>query len=512
MTTSVRVRFVFTLGANLLRALLSFVTGMLLARWMGPRDYGNMSFLLGTFLGIRQLLDLGTSTAFFTFLSQTPRSRRFVNGFFVWLAIQFILPALAIAFVLPGAWLATVWHGEHRGVVLLAFAAAFMQNSAWPAVQQAAESQRKTLWVNSISVAIAIVHIIAVFVLWRIGALALPWIFLAISLEFLVAGIVAHQRFSYADDADDPDSASLGVMVRKYWVYCVPLIPYAFFGFAQEFADRWLLQNYGGGVQQAFYAVGAQFAAIALLATTSILRIFWKEVAEAHHRKDHQRAGELYRRVTRLLFLVGAICSGILLPWASEILRLVLGDAYGNGALTLAIMFLYPIHQSMGQIGGTMLYATERVSVVVYTGIGTVVLGLIVAYFVLAPSTATIPGLGLASAGLAAKMVLVQLVGVNVTAFLIARIFKWPFDWIFQPASILGCLAIGWASRALVLLVPIASVPVLIQMIVSGVIYMMGIAGFVYAFPTLAGLTRESLQADIAQIPGLIEKFRAGLG
>ena len=74
MTSSVRGRFAFTLGANFFRAGLNFTTGMLLARWLEPTRYGNMAFLLGTFLGVRQLLDLGSSSAFFTFLSQRPRT------------------------------------------------------------------------------------------------------------------------------------------------------------------------------------------------------------------------------------------------------------------------------------------------------------------------------------------------------------------------------------------------------------------------------------------------------
>src|SRR5207302_5348904 len=121
-------------------------------------------------------------------------------------------------------------------------------------------------------------------------------------------------------------------------------------GFAYEFADRWLLQGYGGSVQQAYYAVSAQFAAIALLATGSILSIFWKEIAEAHHRGDHVRTGMLYKKVSRLLFVIGAVIAGFLLPWAQDLLRLLLGAAYVGGPSTLAIMFLYPIHQSMGQI------------------------------------------------------------------------------------------------------------------------------------------------------------------
>ncbi len=506
-----RKRFLFSVAANLLRALLSFVTGMLLARWMGPNAFGDMAFLLGTFLGVRQLLDLGTSTAFFTFLSQRPRSRRFVNAYFVWLVIQFVVPFVIIGLLFPSAWIATVWHGEHRGLVLLAFGAAFMQNSAWPAVQQAGESQRQTLWVQTIAVAIVAAHLLAVTFLWFFGLLGLPVIFAAIAFEYLLAGIVTHARFAHASPNEvGEDDQPLPQLFRKYWTYCLPLIPYSILGFAQEFADRWLLQNYGGGVQQAFYAVGSQFAAIALLATTSILRIFWKEVAEAHHNQDHVRAGQLYHRVTRLLFLVGAVCAGYLIPWAADILRLVLGAAYVGGATTLTVMFLYPVHQSMGQIGGTMLYATERVSIVVVIGILTMIVGLVVAYLVLAPPTASVPGLGLASEGLAIKMVLVQFFGVNLTAYMIARVSKWSFDWVFQPVSLLGCLGLGWIAHTAVISLVNLRWPVPAVMALGGILYLMLTAGFVVAMPSLAGLERETLVADARRLRLALGRRRYG--
>ena len=90
--TSIHSRFIFTIGSNIFRGLLSFITGMILARMLGPESYGNMAFLLGTFMGVLKLLDMGSSSAFFTFLSQKPRSKRFVRSFFIWLGVQFFNP------------------------------------------------------------------------------------------------------------------------------------------------------------------------------------------------------------------------------------------------------------------------------------------------------------------------------------------------------------------------------------------------------------------------------------
>ncbi len=494
---SVRRRFAFTVGANLLRASLSFLAGMALARWLGPQTYGDMAFLIGTFVGIRALMDLGSSTAFFTFVSQRPRSKLFVRSYFVWLAVQFVIVFVIIWLVLPAPWISTIWHGARLSVVLLALVAAFVQYSIWPSVQQAGESQRQTLWVQTVGVAAVGTYLITTFTLWKLGRLSLPAVFMVIAGTYLLAAVAGHANFRYATaDESEPSEEVLRSVIQKFLKYCRPMVPYSFMSFANTFADRWLLQNYGGGVQQAYYAVGAQFAAVGLIATTSILSIFWKEVAEAHHQKDHAREQMVYRKVSRLLFLVGAAVAGFLIPWATELLRLTLGAAYAGGAVTLAIMFLYPVHQSMGQIGLTMLYATEKVWMQVVTGVVLMTVGICLSYLVLAPRTARIPGLGLGSEGVAIKMVVVQIIGVNIIAYLIARTWKWSFDWVYQPLSLGGCVALGWLAHVAVSPFVGTRAPELVFMGAGGFLYLAFVCVFVYVFPGLAGLSRSELEND----------------
>lgn len=505
MTRSVRGRFAFTVVANLARSALSFVTGMLLARSLGPVSFGNMAFLLGTFIALRQLLDMGTSTAFYTFMSQRRQSKRHVAAFFAWLALQFGVVLLVVGFLFPARWVELVWHGERRELVVLAFAAAFMQNTLWPVVQQAGESQRQTVWVQGVGAAVAAMHLLVVLSLWWGGLLGLYAIFVALTVEFLLAAVVTFKWLSGRSAAVPAVAAPVaseagGPMWRSYLRYCLPLIPYSWMGFAYEFADRWLLQNYGGSVQQAYYAVSAQFASVALLATASILNIFWKEIAEAHYNGDHGRTRALYRRISRTLFLVGAIVAGYLLPWSADLLRLLLSGTYVAGASTLMVMFLYPVHQSLGQIGTTMLYATERVTLSVVVGIFFMLLSIGLTYFVLAPADARVPGLGLASMGLALKMVGLQVFQANIVAYIVARLWKWPFDWVFQPVGLLGCLGGGWLAHAAVTAVAGSFWPLPAVMALGGVVYAMLIVAFVYAMPWLTGLTRTELLLNASSV------------
>jgi len=285
---------------------------------------------------------------------------------------------------------------------------------------------------------------------------------------------------------------------KEFWHYCLPFLPYSLLSFMHIFADRWMLQHWGGANEQAYYAVAQQFSAVALLATSSILRIFWKEVAEAQHQKDTAKVERLYFKVSRILFFIGTIIAAGLIPWSKEIVTVLLGDAYLAGVVTLMIMFLYPIHQSLGQIGNSLLYATERVKIQVVMGLIFLSSKMIVSYFMLAPKDMFIPGLGLASEGLAIKMVVSQWIIVNIQAYVIARVFGWKYDWLYQLVGLLIVIIMAYAAQMVGFY--IFEDFIIMQFIISGLIYLLMIISVLYYFPWLAGLKRKEVTKYVEKI------------
>lgn len=472
---------------------------MLVARGLGPEQYGKMMFLLGTFTALRQLLDVGSSSAFFTFVSQRPRTGRFVAWYLAWLAVQFLLPLLAVGLLLPTTWIELIWKGEQRPLVVTAFLAAYMQSTLWSFMMQMGESQRLTRLVQGVSVVMALCHLSIVAISWWQEWLGIRLILTALIVECALAGWVIAKQLHFATQQDEGES--LKTIFKEFARYCFPLMPYCWLGFAYEFADRWLLQNYGGSVQQAYYAVAFQFGAIAAIATSSILNVFWKEIAEAHQQSNQERVASLYRRVSRGLFFVAASATGFLVPWSEEILRVTLGPAYVGGATALTIMFLYPLHQSLGQIGGTMAYATGRVGAYAVITMVFMASSIVVTYLVLAPTDAHIPGWGLGSAGLAGKMVILQLLSVNVLAYYLARSLQLSFDWVYQPLSGFGCLGAGWLACFISRLAFDLSAQVWFGMLAAGFLYSVLVFAMIWLAPSLAGVSR-------GEILGVMRRFK----
>src|ERR1035438_2413399 len=113
---SVRTRFLVSVFSNGSRALLTLASGMLVARALAPSAYGELTFLLGSFVAILGLLDMGTSSTFYTLISQQPRPRRFYVAYFLWLACQFLATAMFLAWLCPFPALNAIWLGHSRNV------------------------------------------------------------------------------------------------------------------------------------------------------------------------------------------------------------------------------------------------------------------------------------------------------------------------------------------------------------------------------------------------------------
>ncbi len=506
MTHSIVARFRFSLLANLSKAVITFGTGLLVARGLGPEQFGVMAFLLGTFAAIRQLFDAGSSSAFFTFISQRNRSLRFVGWYFCWLAVQFFITLLAVGLLFPSAWIEIIWRGEQRSLVVLAFLVSYIQSTLWSAALQIAESQRLTFNVQLVSVSVALTHFLLVALIWWLGWLTVNTIFMILIVEWVVAIVVMAKQLRFPlslTDVDTPKS-----ILFEFWRYCLPLLPYSWFGFAYEFLDRWLLQKYAGSVEQAYYAVAYQFGTIAGIATASILNIFWKEIAEAHHQNNTSRVAILYRKITRGLFFISAIVAGFLALWTHELLQLLLGTQYVGGAITLTIMLFYPLHQSIGQIVGTMAYATGRVSGYVTLNMVFMTLSMIVTYLMLAPADESVPGLGGGSIGLSIKMVLMQFFQVSVLSFYLSRSLKISFDWLYQPITIITCISFGFSSKILSNLIFESDGYLVFNMAFSALIYVVLIIALLIKFPDWIGVDLTKAKSWTAQNTNkLLKKF-----
>jgi O-antigen/teichoic acid export membrane protein len=491
------VRFGATLVATVFRVGVSFLSGLVVARGLGSAGFGDLNFLLGSFTAVNLILDMGTSTAYYTFVAQRRRRTAFFLVYLIWtLGIQFVGTVCVLWLILPEGALLRAWPGQSRGLVLLAFGVTFMTTQMWTMVSQLGEALRQTIVVQIFAATQASAHFVLVVVARYSGWLTIRSVMWLLILEYVVLASFLAFRFLPRAVENVNDREPVWSIVRAFVRYCRPLMLYGWVGFCYHFADRWFLQNFAGSREQGFFSISQQFSAISLFATASIINVFWKEMAEARERNDQQRQKQLYTVVRRGLYFVAAWTSCLLIPYSSEIVRWLLGSDYSGASLAMAIMFLYPIHQSLGQIQSTVFYATGQTSLYSKIGIVNMLISIPVSYFLLAPRTQSIPGLHLGAAGLASKMVVLQMLGVCLLAYQLKRLYGWSEDNFYQGTVLLAFLGLGLVGRLLATrMFQVVLPPGGLATVISGVcFYIAGSSALLYFRPTLIGIDPRALR------------------
>ena len=450
---SILKRASFTAVSNIIRAVISFYTVIILAKSLGPLDYGRMTFLLSTFIAIKSLLDMGTSSAFFTFLSRKRMSFYFVRNFWLWVLLQFLISLIVVGFILPQSSIEAIWKGETRLLVILALIAVFMQFTVWPIASQMAEASRENIKVQKVNLLTTCFHSSIIVFLASNESISLKVIFCVILIEWSLAGFIVSRFYKYNISdyhVQTSDDVSSNKVFRSFILYCLPFIPYVWLGFASEFADRWILQSFGGAVEQAYFSIGLQFASIALIATASVVKIFWKEVAELNENGHVEEIKNFFLISSRSIFIFTALLGCYLVPCSEYIIVSLLGNDYINGSFALSVLFIYPIHQSLGQISSTIFLAIGLTTSYVVIGCFHCIVSIIIAYIVVAPNDAIVPGLGLGSKGLAIKMIVVQFISVNCYQYWLSKKLSIKYDFSFQLFWIINFIIIGYVSKYII--------------------------------------------------------------
>ena len=500
--TNFKARFLTTMLTNVLRAGISFITGLTIAKYLGPENYGHYNFLLGSFTAMVSLLDMGTSTAFYTFISQTSRGGKFYLYYGFWVVIRVGL-LLLFVLLLPDNLREKIWLGQSKELILFTLLAVFFMNQIWPFVGQVGESIRDTVGVQIRNLILSASFLICIVLLVKTNLLSLRVLFVTNTLLYFALTCLYGVRLYRLPALISQKNESFKEVLREFKAYCAPLFLYTLIGFLYTFADYWLLQRFGGAVQQGYYAIGCQFATISLLVTTSVIQVFWKEISEAYAKGNMDKIHILFKKVSRFFYFVSAIFSCILIPFSKEILTLLLGPAYAPGWPVFTLMLFYPIHQSLGQITGTMMYALGLTKTKALLGIIFMVISIVMTVFFLAPRTWVIPGLQLGAIGLALKMVICQLLDVTLMGIYVTRYLSTQYDWTYQIYVVLILLPSGFLSKliafkALTVFALVDSV--ILIMVVAGLLYLSFAAMMLWYRPALVGLERDQIRNAILWI------------
>ncbi len=287
----------------------------------------------------------------------------------------------------------------------------------------------------------------------------------------------------------------------EFYQFSMPLFVGGVFSFVIGFADRWLLQLYGGSVEQGLFGLSYRIGALCFLFTGAIVPLFQREMAKAFKNNSTREAKEIFSKYVPMFYSLAVAIAAIFFFQAENVGMMLGGVEFRNASVSIAIMSLYPIHQTYGQLNSAVYFASGRTRLYRNIGILKSTFGLLVTYLVLAPTDRY--GLNLGSAGLAFKMVIVQIIGQNINLFYNVRLLNIKYRHMLKN-QILSVLVIGSLAGLVSYVLKEISTNAFISFGMTGILYLALLGGTIYLAPGIFGIKRDMLESYYQSVRGYL--------
>lgn len=494
---SLRKRYLYKVSSNIIGQALSFVTYTIIPRGLGPGAYGNFNFLNNFFMQVINFLEMGTSSAFYTKISHRQKEFGLVS-FYLYFTGAVSLVALSVAlFAFSGAVRTKFWPGQAAPYIFLAAGLAIV---TWFAqlLNNMTDAYGLTVYSERATIAQKVFGVILISALYVSGRLWLGSFFLYqyLIFGFLIAmfvWIMEKKSHSFIEGWR-LTLAQTKKYVNEFYKFSHPLFIYGLVGLIVGLFDRWILQICGGSIQQGFFGLAFQIGAFCFLFSGAMTPLLLREFSISFGNNDIKSMATLFTRHIPLLYSIAAYFSCFIVAQADKAIYIVGGNRFKEAGLVLAIMALYPIHRTYGQLSGSVFFATGKTRLYRNLGITFMLLGLPLTYFFIAPRERF--GLAAGAGGLATKMVLLQFIEVNAQLYFNSKFLGIPF-WkqiAHQLLSVGGLLSAALIARFAVS--HISATNIFIDFLAAGALYTVFVIITAYFFPELFGLK----EGDIALV------------
>ena len=513
---SLKKRFIYKLLGNLAAIILGIIALVVVPKALGPADFGRYEFLTANFNLVLNTLVLQLPVAYFNWISRKGHKENtdYATGliFYVSLLAIVIFTLFICATVLLGIndW---IWPDIPQTYLWFALglsSATFL----YQLCTYVSDGRALTVGLEKIRLLQNLLKTAGILALFIWGMLTLNNYFVvqmcAIFITVVIAMIWLASRDVYSRKLLRPwkfEKQTQEEFNSFAIQYARPLVITMLLGFCYNYFDRWFLQFIAGSSQQGYFSLSDRLGAIAIVFTTAMTPLLTREFAFAHEAHNTARLVRLFDHIKIFYFLAAVI--GCFMSVQSEaIVEVVGGEKYKDAVIPVAIMALYPLQQTFGQLSASLLIATGQTKL--YAKLAIIIMGvsLPVSYLLIASHDYLIPGLALGATGLAIKMVLIGFIGINIQLYFNTKMLGLSFyKWVaYQLQTMAVVYLVATASYWLINEFPIEfllplnvfnlasnTFTLLIRLGVSGLFYL-GLVGILVIYiPGLANLNKGDL-------------------
>lgn len=479
-------KFLSKIGSNFVTALLSLLTTSFITRAVGPNLYGQFTYLLEVFSQIINFSSAGSSTALLVKVSQRQNEPKLVKFYLYFLSLIFLINFVLIGLVYWFQFEDTIFLNISNQVVLITFFIAFtiFINTILRQLNDAFGFTSVAEYVFSIQ---KILSIFIISFLYYFNYLNF-FIFLIYSLSIsLVSIIFWNYNLSSNDKSIFRKSIKINFIdfktyFKEFYIYCNPLLVHSLVVLTLLVGERWLLQNYGGSVEQGYFGLAYKIGAAIFIVCGALTPIFNREFSISWANQDIEKSKHLFFTLVPSFFSISAVIAIFFCLNSDIVVNLFAGDSFKNSSQVVALMVLYPIHQTYGQLLGTIYFSTDNTAKFRNVNVFFNLIGILLAFYLIAPKEMF--GLDLGSKGLALRLLITQFLITNYYLYFCTKLLKINFWKLFfhQFTIIFILYLIAYLSKNFS---DVFSVNSIFSILISFALYSIVVASVAWTFPKL---------------------------
>ena len=446
-TKQFQLDFSYKFLTNLVRIPISFLLQSIIPRLLGPVLYGNFDFLNEFSNRIIGFIDSGTSTFFYSELSRDKKNN-FLIKFYAYVSIVITLCMLLFGlFSCITNLHIFLWPEQKIIPILLSVllgTLTFNYNNIGKMID-ACEITVKGERLKIVQLVFSTLFILVIFLVFK--KITLEFYFgalLIINIIFIISSIkVLNKEHFLVFPKVKLSSLKIKYFNRKLWDTSGPLLIIGLFSLFSSMSERWILQKFGGSIQQGFFAISFKVSAFVSIFTGALMPLLLREFSKAFFVKDLFLIKKLFVQKIKILYVLTSFLAIYVFFNAESLINIIGGSAYNEAIIVLSFLAFYPIHQSIGQINGTFYFSSRRTKEYKNIGLFVSPFALIFCFILVAPSKYY--GLHLGAIGLAIEMVIVQFFSVNILLYFNCKYLKISYFKIllFQVITLLVFYLIG---------------------------------------------------------------------
>ncbi len=497
MEDSLKKRYSIKLFAGIISGVVGAILVAIVPKELGPIAYGQFVYLQDFYIKIIGFLDMGSSIAFFTKLSARHTRKELITFYFLYSFAVFLLLLFFIFCVDSFDYSSDIFPDIPNKYIYMGLFFGFF---TWftQIFIKISDAYALTVSIELIKIGHKIVSLLlllyfiymAVFDLnayFSFHYIALISFFIITSLIFIKKGIFEKKIFHIKKLKCNP-------LIREFINYCHPLFIYNIVVVAVGVFDIWLLQFTAGSEQTGFYGLAYSLAGMCFLFTRAMTPIITREFAKSYEKKDLEQIRKLFYRYIPMLYSLAAFFSVFVSLQSSNVLEIFTDGQFRDASFVLSIMAFYPIHQTYGQLSGSIFYATGQTKLMRNITLLTQPIGIII-------SVVLIYFLDLGAVGLAFKMLIGQFIGVLIQLYFNSKFLNLNLKYfiLHQVYSILFFSIIVFCASF------ISLTSVFLEFFVTGIFYTFLVIMGVYIFPQIFSTTRSEIKVNIIKLCKMIK-------